>query len=759
MSAPHLSNVALSDGSDSDDDVPDVFCGEADGGPNRKLREGGAAKDPMLELYKDAVNCWSVDPESSRSYFLRVVELLEERKGMHDVKDKGKQKQNQKELPILYIWDQATAILFQFDRETSDVFPIWTTIDPANNAEIWTVLPLPPTDPAASGGGGGQQVVAGAAPSSSSSATHLQETATTGGAAPAVKTSNKRSRGTSACGVGVGEHQELVEHEEQELQQATSTCLVGDIRAKYLSKKDFATFEKRRKKQTEKPASTKKAMEQILSLDELPDPTVIPTSEGGGLPGGGAKEDPHEVPVPLVLTALPVLLPGAGSSSSSSADDREKVKKKMVVEMPQNKATTDNTFYAKDCAATLQYLERCCEREKWTPQVRHELKQLPKHCVRFAVEQYHQGIKSSSSSVHSNLKQRSLEFLKHLEDCRAASPWFFNVGEKRIGVFKNGNAVIGSLLLKELGAPAVGGGEAEADAGSGADRRSGSTAAFLPLLPPLALRVDCLQTPGERGSRKFRITSFLKVAAEVAAAKKRESNGASSEPKYTHEVIDLEDDESSAGEQDSRPKSNSKSVTRKGPNNAASLDVQLSAADIIVNGAAAFLDLASGTKNEAEANKDAGQLLKRINPAVVEVPASSGPVVIQIGHVFRCRLEPHEGNLVEYLVGAQQDSGSPAVLSSSSDGARLTSAAYFRDLQQKAADRRAATQKRLEMENLLPAVDDSRNITTGRPRSRKGKNARDRKGAAQKEEEDLSTLIQRKVMSGHESSVFGGGDE
>ncbi len=50
---------------------------------------------------------------------------------------------------ILYCWEQAVGVLYRFDNITGDCLPIWTSAAPGENAEIWTVLPLPPTDAAA----------------------------------------------------------------------------------------------------------------------------------------------------------------------------------------------------------------------------------------------------------------------------------------------------------------------------------------------------------------------------------------------------------------------------------------------------------------------------------------------------------------------------------------------------------------------------------------------------------------------------------
>lgn len=49
----------------------------------------------------------------------------------------------------LFSWDQPNGVLYEFDCSSGKCDPIWAAANAAENAEIWTLLPLPPTDPAA----------------------------------------------------------------------------------------------------------------------------------------------------------------------------------------------------------------------------------------------------------------------------------------------------------------------------------------------------------------------------------------------------------------------------------------------------------------------------------------------------------------------------------------------------------------------------------------------------------------------------------
>merc|ERR1740116_645631 len=48
----------------------------------------------------------------------------------------------------LYCWDQPTGILYEYGQATGQCQAVWSSAVPELNAELWTVLPLPPTDPA-----------------------------------------------------------------------------------------------------------------------------------------------------------------------------------------------------------------------------------------------------------------------------------------------------------------------------------------------------------------------------------------------------------------------------------------------------------------------------------------------------------------------------------------------------------------------------------------------------------------------------------
>lgn len=48
----------------------------------------------------------------------------------------------------LFSWEQARGLLYKYDHERGDCDVVWAASTPQLNAEIWTLLPLPPTDPA-----------------------------------------------------------------------------------------------------------------------------------------------------------------------------------------------------------------------------------------------------------------------------------------------------------------------------------------------------------------------------------------------------------------------------------------------------------------------------------------------------------------------------------------------------------------------------------------------------------------------------------
>lgn len=79
----------------------------------------------LLKSFSDARDKWKIDPNSLKGFYLHT------------------------ETSNLYCWEQAQGILYLYNVENGDCTPIWSSANPGENAEIWTVLPLPPTDAAA----------------------------------------------------------------------------------------------------------------------------------------------------------------------------------------------------------------------------------------------------------------------------------------------------------------------------------------------------------------------------------------------------------------------------------------------------------------------------------------------------------------------------------------------------------------------------------------------------------------------------------
>jgi len=78
----------------------------------------------MFRAFKDAKDRWKIDNATMKGFYLHS------------------------ESGYLYTWDQPTGILYEFEQSTGQCQAVWTSACPQLNAEIWTVLPLPPTDPA-----------------------------------------------------------------------------------------------------------------------------------------------------------------------------------------------------------------------------------------------------------------------------------------------------------------------------------------------------------------------------------------------------------------------------------------------------------------------------------------------------------------------------------------------------------------------------------------------------------------------------------
>jgi len=79
------------------------------------------------KAFADAVDKWKIDGEGGlKGYYLHSPS--------------GR----------LFSWDQPKGVLYEYDINSGTCKPIWNAQNAAENAEIWTLLPLPPTDPAAS---------------------------------------------------------------------------------------------------------------------------------------------------------------------------------------------------------------------------------------------------------------------------------------------------------------------------------------------------------------------------------------------------------------------------------------------------------------------------------------------------------------------------------------------------------------------------------------------------------------------------------
>jgi len=79
------------------------------------------------KAFADAVDKWKIDGEGGI-------------KGFYLHSQSGR----------LFSWDQPKGVLYEYDVNSGTCTPIWNAQNAAENAEIWTLLPLPPTDPAAS---------------------------------------------------------------------------------------------------------------------------------------------------------------------------------------------------------------------------------------------------------------------------------------------------------------------------------------------------------------------------------------------------------------------------------------------------------------------------------------------------------------------------------------------------------------------------------------------------------------------------------
>lgn len=78
----------------------------------------------MFRTFGDAKDRWKVDGATMKGFYLHS------------------------ESGYLYIWDQALGILYEYMQASGQCQAVWSSACPQLNVELWTVLPLPPTDPA-----------------------------------------------------------------------------------------------------------------------------------------------------------------------------------------------------------------------------------------------------------------------------------------------------------------------------------------------------------------------------------------------------------------------------------------------------------------------------------------------------------------------------------------------------------------------------------------------------------------------------------
>lgn len=84
----------------------------------------GSEEEDIDGAFADAKDCWKVDAETLKGFYLHSP------------------------TGQLFSWDQARGVLYEYLRGSGECRPIWAAGAPHLSSEIWTILPLPPTDPA-----------------------------------------------------------------------------------------------------------------------------------------------------------------------------------------------------------------------------------------------------------------------------------------------------------------------------------------------------------------------------------------------------------------------------------------------------------------------------------------------------------------------------------------------------------------------------------------------------------------------------------
>lgn len=91
--------------------------------PDAPPKQSKAEIRLLMHTFKDARDRWKIDGQTMKCFYLHT------------------------QTGYLYTWDQPTGVLYEYEQSSGQCRVVWKSALPAINAEIWQVLPLPPTDP------------------------------------------------------------------------------------------------------------------------------------------------------------------------------------------------------------------------------------------------------------------------------------------------------------------------------------------------------------------------------------------------------------------------------------------------------------------------------------------------------------------------------------------------------------------------------------------------------------------------------------
>ncbi|CAD7965197.1 unnamed protein product [Amoebophrya sp. A120] len=847
MSGPQLSAVSLDDFANNSDDSSDKDSGLSDvenedsreqrRGPFQGINKGkknktgpgccnkldkkatkkqtpDAEEDPLLELYKDAIDRWQVDtenhnPKTSATAFPKCYYL------------ESKTKQ-------LFIWDQNSGVLFQFEKETQDVMPIWQSGNAAVNAEIWTRIPIPPTD--ANYGATNHQLSSGVEQANllnqqqQGAAGIIGKNAALSGAAGLPDQQDDSAATSSAA--------DWLRKRKQEQEAKLAADEKEKIKNKYVSQKDLEKFYNKTPTGsnpitiTKNHGATASSRNKRRSADEMSRQAGEAVVEALGIEIGEAdptipieKEEevlddedllPGQAGMPFILTGEPVQFGTTSGTRSPSAarsvDDRRGPEHMNDPNDEQNR----------------KFVEDQASKQKWTPEVRNELKKLPSYLARFVVEKHLKQIEQRQQKNYHNsqtsLKAKSDLFLAELETCREEAPFLFfpnhgssggvlagryknnRVGGKNSnGVYQNGSVLIGSMLLPEL---------------------------QYSKLPRLVLRVDVSARDGSVRLKNFvagaassstsarsssRTGADRRKKTSPGAAGGRSSKSRTKKNKIKQTIVEVDEDES---EDKSENAGSDESFSDDEEKEAQELQRIRSLFEIRVNDKVVDFDDTSKTTEvvlgqavEQTQSSSRTSNRKKDGDAVLQHSKANlqqnTSFTLQIGNYLRLRFSKWQGNLMEYLLApAKKSSGATSSSSSAAappynagvggaSGSSRTSAStttmtsssssYLAELSAKAEQLRDKVQEKLKAEKLVKGGDrrsgsedesdeDAAGDLTGN-RSRikakrqklgqqqqltlAGQQQQRREGGKKykTKEEDLSSLIARKTL-GEERGVF-----